>query len=418
MRSQEEIIKRVFAPLNLSVNLEVLTPLTPVTQIFNEATNQVEPTRQVNPCVICPTIRAWANDGSWETMESNKFLVNMKWLVAGTDKKEWVDISTLKDWESTDPNNPKFEIDTSEAYTRGAISIYRDLPANTKIALKFVAELYDSRLNAKYDIKTDEIILSTINKGEDSYGISIGDATNILYNPLLDKLFAYEYETSHGFATASDAVRKACFDGFQYERTIEINVYKGKKKAPVADYSIQIWRVGATSALTPGANELISLSNINAVFDLRLIENQSYEVKLIVNKKVVASTMFSISRKQLDFECRPMNGTSIEYGDINRYHKALVHDDHSNVVAHPENILKMIWHTESTDSANGNAVTSKTWNEGNETVFPIDEAGLGENDYDLMHVYFEYDQKPAHDFAVDNKNNLFTDEKGNYFIIN
>lgn len=92
MRSQEEIIKRVYAPLNLSYNLEVMTPNSPVTQIFNEATNQTEPTREVTPCVIRPSINAWANDGSWDTMSSNEFLTEMKWLVAGIGKNNWVDI--------------------------------------------------------------------------------------------------------------------------------------------------------------------------------------------------------------------------------------------------------------------------------------------------------------------------------------
>lgn len=79
----------------------------------------------------------------------------------------------------------------------------------------------------------------------------------------------------------------------------------------------------------------------------------------------------------------------------------------------------MVWHTEANDSAiAGSSKTIMTWNEGDETLFPIAETGLGENDYDLMRVYFEYDQKPAYEYATDEKNNLLTDKNGEYFIIN
>lgn len=419
MRSQEEIIKRVYAPLNLSYNLEVMTPNSPVTQIFNEATNQTEPTREVTPCVIRPSINAWANDGSWDTMSSNEFLTEMKWLVAGTGKNNWVDISTLTDWQSSDPANPKYEIDETQSSYRGAISIYKDLPANTKLSLKFVSKLYDPRLNANYDIETDEIVLSTINKGEDSYSIGIAEDTHIKYNPLFDKLLLFDYMTSHGKDTSQLGTRVNCYNGSQYERTIPVDVFKGKKKAPEDSYSLQLWRVGAGINLTPGANELISISKTQIVLDLRLIEKQDYLIKLIVSGKVIATKSFVVYREYSEFICRPMNGTTISYGDTMRYHKALVHDGNGNKVECPENILQMVWHTEANDSSIvGSPKTVKTWNEGDEALFPIAETGLGENDYDLMRVYFEYDQKPAYEYATDEKNNLLTNEKGEYLIIN
>lgn len=419
MRSQEEIIKRVYAPLNLSYNLEVMTPNSPITQIFDEATNQTEPTREVTPCVIRPSINAWANDGSWDTMSSNEFLTDMKWLVAGTGKNNWVDISTLTDWEATDEANPKYKIDVTQSSYRGAISIYKDLPANTKLSLKFVAKLYDHRLNASYNIETDEIVLSTINKGEDSYSIGIAEDTHIKYNPLYDKLLLFDYMTAHGKDTTQIGTRASCYNGSQYERTIPVDVFKGKKKAPEADYSLQLWRADGSISLTPGANELISMSKTQIVLDLRLIEKQDYLIKLIVNNKVVATKSFVVFREHPEFICRPMNGTTIAYGDIMRYHKALVHDSNGNKVECPENILQMVWHTEANDSAiAGSSKTIMTWNEGDETLFPIAETGLGENDYDLMRVYFEYDQKPAYEYATDEKNNLLTDKNGEYFIIN
>lgn len=418
MRSQEEIIKRVYAPLNISMNLEVVTPNSPITQVFNEATNQVEPTRVISPCVIRPSINAWANDGSWESMSSNEVLEDMQWLVAGTDKQGWVNINTLTDWQSSDPDNPKYVIDTSRTSDRGSIRIYKDLPANTKLAFKFKAKLRDDRLNANYDIETDEIILSTINKGEDTYSIAIADDLHIVYNPLLDKLLLWDYLVAHGKNTDELVSKENCYDGCQYEKSITVEAYQGKKKA--YDYSLQLWRVNGTSSLNPkDANELISIAKDKIVLDMRLIEKQDYVVKMLVGEKVVATNAFSVSREYPEFICKPLNGTTISHDDVMRYHKALVHDGEGNKVDYPENILQMIWHTEANNSfVVGSSVTTKTWNEGDETLFPIAEVGLGLNDYDLMRVYFEYDQKPAYDYASDDKSNLFTDEKGEYLIIN
>lgn len=419
MRSQEELIRRVYSPLNISVGLEILTPNSPATQIFNEALNQVEPSRRISPCVICPSINAWADDGSWETGESNMYLTNMKWLVAGTDKKTWTDISTLNDWNSSDASNPYYSIDTSNSFTRGAITIYKDLAANTNIALKFTAILYDKRLDSSHSIETDEIILQTINKGEDKYGICITEATNILYNPVLDKLLQYNYKVAHGLISASDTERKKCFDGNQYERTINVEVFKGKNKADQNNYTLQVWKSGDTSALVPGATELMSIDKTSIKLDLRIIGNQGYIIKLLVDNKLALTMMFSVARVNSDFIVRPMNGTSIEYGDVNRYHKILVHESNGGQkVECPEHLLKMVWITEATNSSiGGDLVTTKTWNEGDETIFPINDVGLGENDHDLMKVYVEYDQKKEYKFASEN-NNYLTDENGNYLIIN
>ena len=44
----------------------------------------------------------------------------------------------------------------------------------------------DTRLGVNIPVKTDSIMLTTVDMSEDTYGLSIGDSQIIQYNPFLD----------------------------------------------------------------------------------------------------------------------------------------------------------------------------------------------------------------------------------------
>ena len=55
-------------------------------------------------------------------------------------------------------------------------------------------------------------MLTTVDKSEDTYGLSIGDSQIIQYNPFLDKLLLYDYKVANNLISASTANRNAALD--------------------------------------------------------------------------------------------------------------------------------------------------------------------------------------------------------------
>ena len=130
--------------------------------------------------MIYPDITAWASDNSWANKQCNSILDEMVWKVNG------VDITTIASWRG------KYEI-LQDGSMRGALKVKRNLTREEKCSLTFSAVIPDHRLQARLKVNTEELVLSTYNKTEDSYGLSFGDTDKISYNPFLDKLALYEY---------------------------------------------------------------------------------------------------------------------------------------------------------------------------------------------------------------------------------
>ena len=71
--------------------------------------------------------------------------------------------------------------------------------------LYFEGLIADTRLGVNIPVKTDSIMLTTVDKSEDTYGLSIGDSQIIQYNPFLDKLLLYDYKVANNLISASTA---------------------------------------------------------------------------------------------------------------------------------------------------------------------------------------------------------------------
>lgn len=408
MESQKKRIRREYEPLTTMASLVCTSPSSPVTQVYNSNNGQYEPDRSLTPTVVHPDVVANAKDGSWKTPQSNPYLADMKWLING------VDISTITEWQG------KYEIDLVGA-TRGDIILKRNLAPGTYLELSFEANLADNRLGVNLPIKTDPIILSTVDKSEDDFGMDIGDDQIIQYDPFKDVLHRYEYKTSHGLQVPSASAESAARDDVNsYERTVPIHLYKGKDIVPVTDYSVKLFQVTGvvsgvpqlTELTTDNADEVESIASDGVTLDLRLIAKRDYLIRAYVENVAVAQKQFSVNRIFPKFNVRPTNGTSIAPQDIERYDVAMVDYD-GNIVDVPESIVSIIWKTDT------EALKGVVHGEGGDIVIQLSKTGIGDTYLDdWMDVYCEGDQKPVHSVATDEDGNEFTDENGDTLIFN
>lgn len=401
METARNRIRRSFAPLNVSVAIACDSAYSPLMQAYKAATQEYEPNRLLSPTVIRPIITASAPDGSWPVASANASLANLKWYVNG------VDISTLSDWVG------KYTIATAGS-TRGSITITKNIAPGNNITMRFEANLVDSRLGVTIPIKTDEVVLSTVDVAEDSYSISLSEDKNLRYNPLWDKLHLYDYKVAHGIISASASEEAAAKDGNEYKRVIAFNVYQGGTKL-TSGFTVKFYKVNSASSITEVTSsdyEVLSISTSQIELDLRLITKADYMIKAFISNTEIAKLQFSINRVWADFSCRPSNETSILPDQTERYDEAQV-DSEGKKIEYPGNVIKITWYTDTAEK------TAVQHNEGGTTVFQLEKTGIGK-DYsnDWIDVYIEAQQKEAHSVAIDESSNVLTDESGNILIFN
>lgn len=405
MRSKDNFINRVYEPLDVSQRLVCLTDGSPATQVYNTDTGEYEPNREITPTVVYPDIVAWASDNSWANKQCNSILDEMVWKVNG------VDITTIASWKG------KYEI-LQDGSMRGALKVMRNLTREEKSSLTFSAIIPDYRLQTRLKVNTEELVLSTYNKTEDTYGLSFGNADKILYNPFLDKLALYDYKVAHGLITFSNDDRQACYDGNQYERSVPLHVFKGVKEINTG-YTVKVLKIVNASTLVDvsnGYSEVAKVTTSEVVFDLRAIDSGDYVIRIVVGKNVVAQRQISFGRTYQDFEAEVLNLTAIYNDDKQKKHKALITID-KNVVECPESILEIKWFTQAIDVSN-NATTEKYWNVGETVVYDIEKTGVGKTINDGIHVLYDASFKGALQDAADKDGNVYTDADGNTYMFN
>lgn len=401
MEATRKRIHRDYAPLNISVAIKCDSGYSPMTQVYNPEAQEFEPNRILSPTVIRPVVNASASDGTWPDHAANRSLSGLKWYVNGKD------IETLATWQG------QYSIEYS-GDNRGSLNIYRNIQPSEVASLHFEANLVDTRAGLTYRIKTDPIILSTIDKAKDTAGISIGDASSIRYSPIYDKLALYDYKVAHQLMSATAAAEAEARDGNQYDRLIPIEVYLGGQLM-TSGYTVKLYKkLSATEIVevTSADMEVVSVSNTAVRFDLRLITKADYLIKAFIDGEEAARAQISISRVYPHFTITPVNESSILPTQLERYDQVQVISN-GKVVEYPGSVLKITWYT---DTAGKVGVQH---NEGGTTLIDLQRTGIG-NDYsnDWLDIYVEAVQKEAHCVATDDSGDIFTDENGNIFIFN
>lgn len=389
-------IRREYQPLSTAISLKVLTPASPAGQVYDPVQNEYNPDRSITPLTILPQVFADAVDGSWTDHVANRLLASMKWFVNG------VDIATLPEWAGL------YSVEQT-GDNRGAITILRNIPVEEKVELHFDAVIPDMRLGINIPVKTETILLSTLDKAEDTYQLSIGDDPVMKYNPFYDKLLMYDYKLANGMNSGN---RADAIDGNAYERTVSLLVTKGAQIVTTG-YTVEVYRItGQTlSLLTTSDPEIISISLTAIVFDLRMIEKGDFLILIKEGAKEVARQQCSVARVYPPFSVEPASGVSINPGETLHLNMAMVHHN-GEIVRIPEPILRMVWFT---DTAN---ITEKEWQEGSKAVIDLTKTGLGDTYLDdWMDIYIAAEQKGAFYMLTDGTND-YTDSLGNDYINN
>lgn len=407
MQSSKKRIRKDYAPLIVSAELVCTTPSSPATQVYNPANAQFEPDRALSPTIILPEIRAMANDGSWSNPYVNPLLTDIKWYVNNEE------IATADGWAGL------YAI-TNSGENCGALSVSRNVFPGQLFSLRFEASLADTRLGVVVPIVTDELLLSTADKSNDEYTLSLADSATIKYDPIRDLLAEYEYKVAQGIIEGSEALRTAAIDANAWEREISLLVTRGESVI-TEGYTIKLYRVTGADTfveLTPGAaNEVIAVNTSSIKLDLRLVTKNDYLVRLYVADatealKLMDAVQFSVARVYRKYTCKPTNGTAIHPTDLQRHDKAMVACE-GNVVPYPEVAFRIVWKT---DSYN---LEGKTHNEGQTTIFTLSDTGIGDTWVDdWLDVYCESEHKSAHNLAVDSTGDIFVDSDGNNYIFN
>lgn len=411
---EEDIVGRVYSPLNVSCHLVVVSDGSPLTQVKDTETGTFEPNRKLSPTVVLPDVVAQADDGSWVTPQVNYLLANIKWYVsvAESGKQVFKDITTVADWQGG------YEIVAEGSY-RGAIRILRNLEKAQAASLYFEADIPDTRMASNFHVKSEEVVLNTFEKVGDKYAVSLVGADQFEYNPFLDQLLLYDYKVAHGIISASSAARAACLDGYQYEHEVEFEVHKGAT-AITSGYTVKLCAVGSggsMTALSAGAGEVLSVGTTAVKLDLRLVEQQDYAIQVYVGTQPVATRQFSISRAYPQLQHEVVNRTPIHHSDI-FYNTSLRVSAASNgsVLEYPECQASILWNTVASNVAAG-ATTEHTWNYGGSLSVLVENLGLGESIKDYVRVRRAVEQKPAFCLATDKSGNYYTDKSGNYYIL-
>lgn len=400
MRSNKKRTRKEFAPLIAACSVSCITPASPETQVYNASLAQWEPDRTLTPSVLYPNVQANATDGSWPDHHVNKLLADMVWKCNG------VDISTLSDWTG------KYAIETS-GHLRGALTVSRNVYPGEALSMTFEAKFADSRTGVNVPVVSEEIPLTTLDSSEDDYRLSIGDDSNMQYNPFDDKLALYEYKVSQGMITPSDALKLAANDHNSYERKIPVSLYQGES-AMAGGYTLKLYEVGSTGALTQITTadaRILALELGYVTLDLRLIEKADFLLKAFVDNVEKAKIQFGTSRVYPPVRCQPVNSASLHAKATQVYNRALA-DINGHDVECPELNVMMLWYTDTATA------TDKVHNEGVETIIQLASTGIGESANDsYLDMSVEYEQKDAHCVATDGSD-VYVDENGDNLIFN
>lgn len=415
MSSNTKRIRIDYAPLNVAVSVECLTPDRPALQVFDSTKasgNEYEPDREVTPSQFWPQAIVNANDGSWTNQYGNVLLVEMHWFV------DDVDIAEHPDWQGTNSvGDAYYEIDETGTNYRGTLTVRKNIDPSKQYSMRFEAVIADSRLGTRLPVKTDAFILSTEDVSEDRFSISIGDDQIIRYNPFKDKLHLYDYKVANGKIAASSAAELAATDANAYKREIQVTVYKGGEVI-TEGFTLKLFRVNGNDSYTEMAvgtdRELLALSNSGVTLDLRIISKADYMLRAVLSDSTVPNPQiqFSVNRYYQSFVPSPTNGTAILPSDEQRFDEVMVNSE-GCIVEEPASILKVEWYSTSATK------TNLFLNEGHKTLFTIAKTGIGKTYTDnWLDISVECEIKPTYDVAVDENGDTLTDENGNILIFN
>ncbi|MGN1229899.1 MAG: hypothetical protein ACI4T5_09665 [Prevotella sp.] len=403
-----------FSPLHTSCALKCITPQSPLTQSVNTYLSPVEyePDRSLSFTAVMPFIKTIDPDGIFLNGQANEYL--------SLDTMAWY-IDNTKLPNSSWTKGTHYDIVTDSNDTRGMIKIYKNIPAGEKHSLKFRGEFLDWRTNIVYKVESDEIEMSSTDKGEDIYSCT-ADRTAIEYDPFYDTLLKEEYMKGKGLISAISSAAQS--DPKNYKQSVNINLTYGLKRLTSlpSGMTSRLVKLGSTTAITANSTanpEVIYATFPKYTFDCRLIEQASYEWQMLKGSTIMARVAFSITRKlTMPSTFKPMFNADINPSMTFYNNRAFV-SLKDRPVEYPELLYLINWYTiariyNGTAWADGASVK---WQRGERISADISKIGIGHQASDCyFDLSFELEPMPVCELLLDDDGTALLDDDGTMLI--
>ena len=419
LHSQRNHTRLKFSPLTTSCTLRCLTPHSPLAQAFNSSTNVYDPNRSDTPSVVLPEVKATDPSGVFPSGVVNHL------LLADTGKLEWfVNGKPISEvWTEYSNNTGDYSIITDETENRGALIIYKNVTADSKIMLSFRGLFYDWRTGRNYQVESDTIEMTTTNKGEDAISCSV-DKQNVVYDPIRDPLLSYEWLYSvHNAEGLSETWARSSDDNYLQKINVLLNSGVSRLESLPSGLTMRLCKLGSDTALAVGNDnpELQQVEFPTIVIDCRLIDKAEYEVQMVKGGSIVARAPFSVSRQTtMPTSAQPFSGADI-LPSMSVYYNTLLVSLAGTPLANPFLYYKIMWFTVAqvyNSSANTYTEGSpKKWQTGDKLAAKIADIGIGTTVNDsYFEQYAEVEPWECDYVLTDESGNVFTDENGNVLI--
>lgn len=416
-----------FKPLTTSCHLVCLTPESPCVQSVNTllSTVEYEPDRQMSFTVIYPEIRVGDPDGIFMRGAANENLILdfIEWTVNGEPIEDvWNEKSgsLLND----------YEIITAANDSRGSLRVYKNIPAGEKAVLHFKGKFLDWRTGIRYNVVSDEIALSSTDKGEDKWSL-VASLTSVEYDPIRDDLLEYEYRVARGLSvtgTREDHITSRC-----YLQTLDFVLMKGA--SPFIDFQtlgiemeVELWN-GSQWALVEldlpdSCPQIVAHTEGSVTFDMRQIFNSSYRISYVAGNTVLATCIVGLARKlTMPSSGKPMRGADLP-ASYDWYENRLLVSLADRLIETPEAYYMIKWKTCPQQSVTvGNVTTcqygtTKTWQRGERMACAVDELGIGYTENDsFFDVWAELEPHTTCEPCEDESYAFLRDENNELLII-
>ena len=419
LHSQRNHTRLKFSPLTTSCTLRCLTPHSPLAQAFNPSTNVYDPNRSNTPSVVLPEVKATDPSGVFPSGVVNHL------LLADTGKLEWfVNGKPISEvWTEYSNNTGDYSIITDETENRGALIIYKNVTADSKIMLSFRGLFYDWRTGRNYQVESDTIEMTTTNKGEDAISCSV-DKQNVVYDPIRDPLLSYEWLYSvHNAEGLSETWARSSDDNYLQKINVLLNSGVLRLESLPSGLTMRLCKLGSDTALAVGNDnpELQQVEFPTIVIDCRLIDKAEYEVQMVKGGSIVARAPFSVSRQTtMPTSAQPFSGADI-LPSMSVYYNTLLVSLAGTPLANPFLYYKIMWFTVAqvyNSAANTYTEGSpKKWQTGDKLAAKIADIGIGTTVNDsYFEQYAEVEPWECDYVLTDESGNVFTDENGNVLI--
>lgn len=402
------------APLSGAITIVQGNASSPLMQVFDGMS--YNPNRTLTPCPIIPRVELKAVDAKEETVVGNEAIStdkgDMDWLVDGHSIS---DVAGFKDaYEISDGKNEIKGI----LYPRGTLILKYNIPAGQSHTLVFKCSVVDPRNKKRVVMKSEAANVSTFDKSEDVYVLSMEGSSAVVYNPWVDELSRLEYEKAHGNNVADSSIKTAKAMPTSYLKTWTFSLKKGTSTLTAGKDFTMVYFINEGSgyvqigdAIDAAETPVTEYDNTHITLDLRLMETCSIMARAMVGNRIVGEKTFGSVRVHPTPDADYLNTTSVNRTDKTRYDTLIVNCC-GNTYPDFARLMKTIWHVVRADNGEDKIVGY-----GNDINYSLrDEAGLNVQEEGEFSEYADINDRPAHSLATDKSGKLLTDKSGSVYI--